>query len=1417
MIWSGAVLKVYNKLGALTYQTDKLVDVQSGWAWHEIGRGASVTFPTTLGSSPDVLYETGNRAYVTINNGNVATIHVLADFIIESTNHEQTTGVNGATIWIVKLSGRDLIKQLAQAPVKKRHISKRRESTHATAITSTTLQMNASDTAAYASMSLVGWTVEHAHGDWSEIVAHTPGGLLTIDPPWQSFLADESIPQANMPFYLYGAATTETTGNFTDLKQAVKAAPGWRIHPQSYQSTKDGSFLGPGEEASCLKTLQLIAAQSGEYFDRVPLEKSIQWRREVPPVTHPSYGNPLMVVSEVPFDPFKQALLLPGGRLTIDATEQVTRIKPMGGGNGDEALTLKDWPDEFLIPPVGFNYTGDGWLVHLESEQGGAIVARTISFPGIVPASDSDVSRGLAARALYTAAMAWLNEHITPRETYECEVISAIPIRPVTWLNIARPDWGGMQMYVLESAVSYRDQQVIYRLQLSNKKSPIMTDERLVAEAIHKIDNQILYSNAPSRNSRTLDVAYSADFAGGGGGETDHEPVTSGNAAIGVGTGQVVSLVLAAPSGLEVGSAGLRLADTLAGGGLSIANKVLSLNIATNSGLLLATNNLALGLPSGLSAASVNAVTGTTHSHAITATDNAKTTPGALLKSTAAGNLTIAVFTADKLISPILESTGAITLDPATGLIHAHGNLSFVGARQIVTDSGALTLAPAQTLILDPTDDVIRVNANATIKTAHAAVGVFPQTGYQMNYPGDAYFKSILADELHVQAFIADIMRVKVGGEYIPESMALISRSFTIPAVGATGQLYVEDIPGWADIAVFADGDWVLLQVVSRAGGGLIYANAWGQVTGYADQTAGEQRWTFTTRIATTAVGQVAQRGDKALDFGKSGSHWWYVTVLDRAGPHAGFGRWTGNNPTESVQYPIRLGQLEGVTGVSELGLQVGLSTGARMKFSDYGGEIHGSRLSLYAGDNAQLRVAAATVLLYTTASASQALVPNADHSSLRAVSSLGTYYQAIDEAIGSPNYTDYIANGPNSNGFVSLGLTNPTFTNIHSIVLSYAVSGAAFSNDTVKLYAQVFKADETTPLTGEVLVRTQTANGNATGTVALPHDDAATQAEWANARLRLRWEYQINANEEAIRRDPAIPSLAVGNPLPTAYDGGGDGLWVGYSSGAYKLRLGKANGLGLHWTGTAVELRNSANVATIALDSTGGSYFGGPMTIGANGAIWQALGGTVAAPVNGIKLWNNGGGGALWAYDANGDNTVKMDKAGLTLRNTVAFWKPENSVKWARANGTLLGVVTAAEDDSGVERFIEMGLNPQFTQFYANEIGVRVGIFNDDTNDSYIDLGAAAVNVSSELSVGGAVAAAGGASLGGGLAIGDATLAAPAAGRILIKASTGATTVPAGCALLYLEDSPATGNKQELWVKFADGTYVKLAGAATA
>jgi hypothetical protein len=71
-----------------------------------------------------------------------------------------------------------------------------------------------------------------------------------------------------------------------------------------------------------------------------------------------------------------------------------------------------------------------------------------------------------------------------------------------------------------------------------------------------------------------------------------------------------------------------------------------------------------------------------------------------------------------------------------------------------------------------------------------------------------------------------------------------------------------------------------------------------------------------------------------------------------------------------------------------------------------------------------------------------------------------------------------------------------------------------------------------------------------------------------------------------------------------------------------------------------------------------------------------------------------------------------------------------------------------------------------------------------------------------------------GNAKVSGGLALGDVSLTAPAAGRILMKQSTGATMPPAGTALLYLENQ--ANNKQALWVRFDDGTFVKLAESAS-
>jgi hypothetical protein len=732
--------------------------------------------------------------------------------------------------------------------------------------------------------------------------------------------------------------------------------------------------------------------------------------------------------------------------------------------------------------------------------------------------------------------------------------------------------------------------------------------------------------------------------------------IASVNTAAAQGTGVTSDVVAVVPSGT---------------GGLELSASGVKVKTPTNSGLVVDALGVALGTPGTLSATSTNTVSGSQQTHAITATDNAKTTPGNLLKGSAAGDLTVRYLTGDQVTTPLVNTaSGGLRLDPANGVTTNDGNLSFVGARQIDTDTGSLTLSPAQTLVLSPDDNVAQLGPTTTLKTAHAAVGVFPQTGWQVDYDGSAYFTSLLADELHVQSFIADIFRVKVGGEYIPESMALIRRDMTIPAVGASATLYLEDVPGQPDNPPFAENDWVLLRIVRRPAGGLIVASAWGQVTNYQDRTDGEQSWTFTTRIATEAVGQIVRAGDIALDYGKSGSSWWYVTVMDKGGPHAGFGTWYGNNPTENPQYWLRLGQLKGVTGINERGFQTGLSTSTRTILSELRNEIHGTRLSLYAGDGGRLQVSAVDVIFYRTGSASSTLAPDADGAAINVETTGANYYGAVNEGANAPNHNTYISNTPNMSGSVLLSLSNPAaFTSIFRIDIKAALKSTGLSNDTVSIYGQVFASDLITPLTGEVLLATRTSNTTATVTVTAPHEGYGTviTADWTGARLRLRWEYAINANEEAIRLDPSIPSLAVGNPLPTDPQRGGDGFWTGAITGGYALRIGGAlnSAPQLLYDGASGRLafRSTTGEEKIVLDVDGSAYFGGAMTIGASGGIWQGTG-SFASPTTGLKIYNSSGVGRLSTYNGGleqitintagqlvtGDGRIAVDRNGLRL-----------------------------------------------------------------------------------------------------------------------------------------------------------------------
>lgn len=1256
--WAAAQLRLYDGNDNLVADHALILEAAGGTAWHEIGGEQYVVIPWT--SNGDFgLYANDRRVYVTVVNTLANTTHVICDFVIENCAVEERKAANGdAQVKALRVSGRDRIKTLSEIPAKMRHISKFRQAIWAaTAITETTLQMHAADIAAHPTGSLIGWTLELRDGNWSEIVGHTAGGLLTIDPPWQVNADDETAdPPPAQSWRVYGAALTETTGDYTDLKLAMREVigtrGGWGLDAQGYQSTQNGSFVATNDY-SILRALQSIAAQTGEHFVRTPGTKKIRWRRDIPPATHPQYGN--MILLSVPFDHTPTSIwyahILPGQRLYRDTTERVTRVRPSGGGSGDEMLTLRDLPDGFTAA-AGFTISGE-YLISNAAEAGLLEISKDLRFTSIAGASDNPDSRELAAQALYRAALYWLREHDSARYILDCEVQTSIPIPAVTQVAV---NLGGLTtegnpiyigMFVLESTPQMKtDGSVTYRLKLSDKKAPVLTDERLIAEAIRDTDTQIFTYSAPQRNSRKLDKKPAAEVG------DSHPAATSGNAAIGVTLGQVVSLNLAGPSGLNISGSGLALADSVAGAGLAISNKILSVGLPTNSGLVTTADTVGMGTPGTLSATSTNAVSGSGHTHAVTSTTNAKTTVGTILQGDASGDVAVRNLTADKVITSEVEtSSGGLMLDPASGVIFADGNLSFVGARVINTDSGSLTLAPAAALIVDPSNDVMQINPDVTVKTAHWASG-FLGTGWGITYDGVLDTRKIQADELHVSAFIADVSRVKVGADWISQGRATMSRNFVVPSVGTTQLIFIEDIPGFEGMGNFADGDWVLLRVVDRPSGGLFTYNVWGQVTGYVDMPDGEQRWTFTTRFApVSAVGNEAKRGLELLNFGKSGDGWIHLTSIDPTGsPHIGISTWQGSNPYTygNITHWTRLGQLRGVTGVHEWGLWAGGGLSSRVRFSNLYNEIHGSRLSLYAGDGARLQVSAVQVLHWRTAGLNSTLSPNQDHTSQNVYTSGGNYYSTIDEGTGSPNHNDFVANANNGPGFLFVGLSNPTWgSTTYQAQIRVTTRGTGFGSDTARLYGQIFAADEATPLTAETLLRTQTNNSINTVTVTLPqHVATASQADWNNARLRLRWEYDINEAKEAIRLDPNAPSIAVGNPLPTDYLSGGSGFWTGrLPSGSYGLRVGHPSGPHMRWTGTNLILADGDGTTSINFGASGNGNITGVLDFGANGGIWQGTG-SFASPTTGLKIWRDGGVGRLATYNG-GTMQVGFDTAG--------------------------------------------------------------------------------------------------------------------------------------------------------------------------
>ncbi|MHB0874575.1 MAG: RHS repeat domain-containing protein [Anaerolineae bacterium] len=429
----------------------------------------------------------------------------------------------------------------------------------------------------------------------------------------------------------------------------------------------------------------------------------------------------------------------------------------------------------------------------------------------------------------------------------------------------------------------------------------------------------------------------------------------------GAGLAYTLSVLLPAASGLTADATGLYLADTVAGDGLTIASKVLSVGAgngiavaadavavslkASNPGLVVDGDGLYLGTPGTLSVTTANGVTDAAHAHAVTSSSD----PGAaasLLASSVAGYLKLVRFGAGVAPGYPLHGRGA-----GTQLRLDQDDDNYVDFT--VSGTGDLTIAPSGLDIIIPATTTTEASdwASRTV-----GWGIYRETKHQRS--GYADFRYLYADELHVTRFISDMEQALAGGQIIAKSVARLMQDFTVPAVGASADLYVEDLPG-TTAAVFADSDWVRVRNISRDGGGLDVADAYGTVTwvSHTDAAApepGYQRYTFARPAGDTgsaAAGTVVARGGLAIDYGVSGDGYYEVTTLDSAGsPYAQIATWATHPQTLTVR--TRLGQLDGLAGIGdEWGLWAGKDADHYVLLSDQSAIIKGIKQQWISAD----------------------------------------------------------------------------------------------------------------------------------------------------------------------------------------------------------------------------------------------------------------------------------------------------------------------------------------------------------------------------------------------------------------------------------------------------------------------------------
>lgn len=428
----------------------------------------------------------------------------------------------------------------------------------------------------------------------------------------------------------------------------------------------------------------------------------------------------------------------------------------------------------------------------------------------------------------------------------------------------------------------------------------------------------------------------------------------------------------------------------------------IEIELATDSGLIGDATGLRLGTPAAASASTTNAVSGSGHTHAVTASS----APGAaasLLKSGADGRLTlvgiaatseattpkIATASGDLWIAPASGKTGIGTATPAEALDVA-GKIraqTAVQTPQIESASGNLAIAPAGTLA---------IFASGKGARSYSYASGFAGNGWQID---DAITATGRASAEFDDLVIRGRMRVY---ELLIHQIRATNGSIF---VSSTGKAKTVTNNGGGSYTITTETDHGFLQYdlirAQRFTGTGIYQS---DLT--VASVASTTQFTATLRSGTTApaVGMEFVRLGNTTDATRQGSI--YMTADDSGAPYidvvnqiAAFTDW---NTAGKIK--ARIGRLDGITGrTQEYGLIAGngfTATDPHVTISSQAAEIHNIPIRAYSGATQTAEISSAGQLRVGTN------ISNANTTLIDANPAAGTL--AIGNATNAANVTVY-------------------------------------------------------------------------------------------------------------------------------------------------------------------------------------------------------------------------------------------------------------------------------------------------------------------------------------------------------------------------------------------------------------------------